>query len=1460
MAQQNSRVNVSAVATPDPRDGKVYQGHGNEPPRAIEFEAGTVTASNFLANINKYFNIPADFTFIEAESNADGLGMRHRHLQQYYKGIPVEGMGYRVHEKDGFVRSANGKAVREIKLDENIRLSEEHAFQLAVKHLATRDTVFRSGKKLIVSKGFTWRPESFAIAFQFDVDVSLIERWRISIDALTGQVVNQVSLVNSCLTEMPQPAPSDTGTGFTNYYGRQAIRVEKYDDGSSRMVGQTENGGNIGTYNFNHASIWALLFGADVPVYDFYSANNTYDNLYQRPGVSVQWAAEQTFEYYFQRHNRNSFDNNGAFIKSYVHVDQDMDNAFWTGKLMAFGDGSNNNPLVELDVVGHEFTHGVTQYEAKLQYYQEPGALNESFSDIFGKAIEFDVFGDTATWQLAKHFRPGGLRDLSDPNLKNQPDTYAGEMWYTGYDDAGGVHTNSGVQNFWYYLLCEGGSGVNDQNTTYSVNAIGMEAADKIAYRNLTEYLTEMSDYLDSRIGSMMATADLYGKNSSIYQEVANAWDAVGVIDEPIIYSVEPYDVTATTVKVRGSLQPRGDTVSYYFEYGTTPDLGNSSATYKYTGTVEGIITGLQSETLYYIRLVATNENGSTFSPVTTFSTISLTPLVRIRLAVDVTETTATLHGEINPNSLSTSFYFEYGPTPDLGLVTPTYQLSDTTEFLSVSAHVTELQPRQSYYFRLIATNEFGSAESGSATFFTAIKPLIVSYMPSTAEIGAEVTIVGENFNPAAENNLVRFGATNAIVLSSSGTELKVRVPAGASLGPISVLDSESGLVGVSVQEFVPTFTGGFKKNDLSLTAGIADIVVYQVLVEDMDSDGRPDIVARSYPSFSVFQNVNQGGDVTNESFIRNTFSVEIHTELYLADFDGNGLKDIVAGYQDRMRIFPNYSVPGYIFFGVPVDVPTGYLREMVFEDFDLDGHVDIGGLGYVPADSSVLTIIRNQNPKGILSAGNFLEPYKKPLSYYLHTLGQDDLNNDGKVDLVAAGYHRTTILKNNSHPGVFEFDERVVPDSRHKMYAQYLGQDLNEDGWKELVSYSRYHEEEARVQENEGFSPEITMANPVVIFNGYRTVSLEPGDINGDGQVDLVFGTHRREFVFFENKTWPDESFTDSSFVEIGKYGLPLAETGTVETQVAINDLNGDGKPEVITANTYFFWPRDGYSMEIWQNSPTDCPDPSLVTVDASYAKATITLPENTTLDQFEIDYARSNAPDYWMQAWSTTLYLYDGISYVMRVRAKCHLGFTAYHYLEFTTDCVDVSTFSIGNVDVTTAALNANNLASIKVEYSPDGADQWVEVPQNANKISNLLAGTTYDVRYRGRCYEPGKYYYKEFTTLCPKLSSLGITDLFYNRALVTWSSDHNGNAVLEYSPDEATWTAIDQSRTMYPLVPGKTYYVRGRLECTDTISDFIHKSFLTPCPAVSLLSAEDLAPFSATLTWADESATGS
>jgi Zn-dependent metalloprotease len=1460
IAQQSLSLPANTISSSNTGTGKFYYANRNEPPRAIEFKDRTVTASYFLANINNYFNVPNEFTFIEAESNTDNIGMHHRLMQQYYKGIQVEGMGYRVHERNGFVTSANGKAVRNINIDIQTTFNEESAFHLAVKYLNTKDTVFRHGKKLIVSKGFTFTPESFSVAFQFDIDVSLIERWRISIDAHNGQVVNKVSLVSTCFNKTEPPLPSDTGTGLTNYYGNQIIRIEKYENGASRLNGQTENGGIIHTLDFQNVNVISLLWFFEwSKAYDFYSSDNTYNSSYLKPAVSVQWAAEHVYEYYFKKHNRNSFDNNGGEIKSYVHVDQNMNNAFWTGKLLAFGDGSNNNPLVELDVVAHEFTHGVTQYEAHLQYYNESGALNESFSDILGKAVEFETFGDTATWQLARHYLPGGLRNMSNPNLKNQPDTYAGDMWYTGYEDSGGVHYNSGVQNFWFYLLCEGGIGVNDNEVNYSVNSIGMEAAVNITYRNLTEYLGYSSDYLDSRIGSLLATADLYGKNSSEYHEVDKAWDAVGVIDEPIITSLELYDITATTVKFRGSLLPRGDTVTYHLEYGTTPALGNSSSIYKYASTVEGIVTGLQSQTKYYIRLVATNENGSTFFTSAPFTTISLAPLVNINDAVDVTETTATLRGKINPNSLSTSFYFGYGPTPALGFVTPVYHMPDTTEYLNISAPITNLQPRQTYYYKLIATNGFASAKTGLTSFFTAAKPIIYSYSPISGPINTEVTIIGQNFNATLDNNLVSFGATRAEVLSSSSTEIKVKVPAGASLGPISLLDVESGLTAESVQEFVPTFTGDFKKGDLHLSVGINDIYCSDPLVEDVDGDGKPDIVALNYPGLSVFQNVNQGGDITNESFVRNTYATDYIHSLHLVDLDGNGLKDIVVGYQNMIRVYQNFSVPGFIFFGIPVDLPTGYFWDFTCSDFDQDGHIDIALSNYLSGDSSVVNIYRNQNPKGVMASENFEKQFSMTLQYYAYYLCNADLDNDGKSELIVSGDRKDffPILRNNSYPGNFAFEEGVVQDSTQRTGAKYISQDLNRDGWKDIAAHSKSN---LTILENNGNSPNISIAKPAVAMSGYSESVAQPCDIDGDGKVDLVASTNNRKFIFFKNKVSDGEHLSNSSFEKYAEYGMSTSPSEHVEMRTVINDLNGDGRPELINTNSYYYGPRDGYLMEIWQNSPNNCPDPSLISLNASNYTATIVLPSNTTLDDFEIEYSPSGA-NYWWRTLLTTLYnLSPGSSYQLRVRAKCYFGFTDYYLINFTTDCVNTSDFSVFSIGVDNVYISAFNLNSIEVQYSPAGKGQWQIVPQSINWIPNLLPGTTYDLRFRGRCNSSMEFKYMQFTTLCPNLSTLYITDVSHNKGVVNWTSNYAGDAILEYSANNVDWTLIDETLTMFPLIPGEQYFVRGKFVCADTNSDFIYTSFTTPCPKVSMLHVDAVTPFSAKINWVDESNTGS
>jgi Zn-dependent metalloprotease len=198
------------------------------------------------------------------------------------------------------------------------------------------------------------------------------------------------------------------------------------------------------------------------------------------------------------------------------------------------GDGSTFSPLTELDIVAHELTHGVTNFSSNLVYSYQSGALNESFSDIFGVTVDFFARPAQANWTMADQSytpaTPGdGIRYMNNPNLAGDPDTYLGTNWYTGAGDNGGVHYNSGVQNFWYYLLCVGGAGTNDFGFAYNVASVTMAKARMIAYRNNSFYLTSGSQYADAAYYSLQAATDLYGPCSPEAYSVKNAWDAVGV-------------------------------------------------------------------------------------------------------------------------------------------------------------------------------------------------------------------------------------------------------------------------------------------------------------------------------------------------------------------------------------------------------------------------------------------------------------------------------------------------------------------------------------------------------------------------------------------------------------------------------------------------------------------------------------------------------------------------------------------------------------------------------------------------------------------------------------------------------------------------------------------------------------------------------------------------------------------
>lgn len=277
-------------------------------------------------------------------------------------------------------------------------------------------------------------------------------------------------------------------------------------------------------------------------------SNGSYTiGLSVNPALDAHWGITMSHDFYKNKFGRVSFDGEGTKVTNYyngmMYLAGTQNNAAAMNapyNAMAFGTGEDGfNPFVILDVTGHEYSHLVVGETSMLEYTGESGALNESFADMMGIAIENYAYGDLDEWLMGDglHTDPEVIiRSMSNPNEMSmsgvrQPDTYLGTYWApTGSDDPdnGGVHINSGVGNFWFYLLSEGGEGVNDNGDSYNVPAIGIEKAQTIAYTLFTEYLTATSQYEDAYEASKEVVIDIYGEDSEEYDALIAAWYAVG--------------------------------------------------------------------------------------------------------------------------------------------------------------------------------------------------------------------------------------------------------------------------------------------------------------------------------------------------------------------------------------------------------------------------------------------------------------------------------------------------------------------------------------------------------------------------------------------------------------------------------------------------------------------------------------------------------------------------------------------------------------------------------------------------------------------------------------------------------------------------------------------------------------------------------------------------------------------
>lgn len=246
--------------------------------------------------------------------------------------------------------------------------------------------------------------------------------------------------------------------------------------------------------------------------------------------------AGATYDLYHDIYERNSIDGHGLRLDSTVHYDLNYDNAFWNGDQMVYGDGDGqlfNRFTIAIDVIGHELTHGVTQYEAGLVYKNESGALNESFSDVFGSLVKQRSLNQTAEqadWLIgAGLLAPGvngvALRSMkapgtayNDPVLGKDPQPANYKDLYRGKQDNGGVHINSGIPNHAFYLAAT------------AIGGYAWEKAGKIWYVALRDVIRPRSNFKNAANVTIAVAGQLYGQNSQEQKAVQTAWQTVGVI------------------------------------------------------------------------------------------------------------------------------------------------------------------------------------------------------------------------------------------------------------------------------------------------------------------------------------------------------------------------------------------------------------------------------------------------------------------------------------------------------------------------------------------------------------------------------------------------------------------------------------------------------------------------------------------------------------------------------------------------------------------------------------------------------------------------------------------------------------------------------------------------------------------------------------------------------------------
>lgn len=439
--------------------------------------------------------------------------------------------------------------------------------------------------------------------------------------------------------------------------------------------------------------------------------------------------------------------------------------------------------------------------------------------------------------------------------------------------------------------------------------------------------------------------------------------------------------------------------------------------------------------------------------------------------------------------------------------------------------------------------------------------PAIENFNPKKTFYGDLITISGSGFAATADL-IVRFGAANGLIVESSSTSIKVKVPAGATHGPLSVTNVTAGLTAYSNQPFLLSF-GGQRNGDAQFSPPVTYTAAgtYNICSCDLDGDGRNDLTGSNQNSTSVKSYLNES-TIGNMSFPASIdiFVGQLTLNAHCGDLDGDGKADLVfTGYetgQEKVIYLRNTSTPGSIHFAAPQELEvTGKIwAKAAIHDMDMDGKPEIVLTN--KADNQVV-VYSNTSTVGTISFNPEYLSLSTPGSSN-EGLRIKDVNNDGLPDITTSNLYgnRISFLLNTSSAGNLSFDSPL--EFRGSNLANHELEDVDGDGKHDLISLD-YINGLAKIQLNTSSDDSLSFATAESFSTGPYPTGMALGDFNGDKKVDLLIGKNleAKAYLLLNTSTSGALSFQT----------LVLSGTGKF-TNVQASDLDGDAIPDVAIAD----------------------------------------------------------------------------------------------------------------------------------------------------------------------------------------------------------------------------------------------------------------------------------------------------